>query len=191
MMYRILLFSVWPLFMACFLAACGSGKELNEHVAVTEIKHHLETNPVYESADMDYGEVKLRRNADAPLLQAYQEIQQDGYITFGLVDKRKRFLSKDSTFTYLIELTDKAIPFVLEKKEKKVEVKTFYYELDESPGVHIEQTGKSKAKVTVTLKKRATDFAAFAEKAKNSHASFTKKEYTLRFNKNSGWQVSN
>lgn len=190
-MYRILSFAIYPLIIIGFLTACGDGKELNEHVAITEIRHHLEMNPIYESAGMDFGEVRLRRNADASLLRAYQEIQQDGYITFGLMDKRKRFLSKDSTFTYLVELTDKAIPFVLEKKEKKVTVKTFYYELDESAGIHLEQTGKNKAKAIVTLKKRATDFAAFAEKAKDSHASFTKKEYTLRFNKNAGWQVSN
>ena len=176
--------------MATVLGACGSDKSISERVALGEVGFFIESNPVYESADIDYGEVKFRQKTDADLLAAYKGLEKSGYVTMELLKERKRFLSKDSTFVYLIKLTDKSIPFVLEKTDKRVKVKTAVYDLDEDGGAHIEQTGKNRAKATVTLTKSETDFADFAPKGADNNASFIKKTYSLRFNSETGWGVT-
>ncbi|WP_257668020.1 hypothetical protein [Parapedobacter tibetensis] len=181
--------SIAIFFMAAFIA-CGSDKSISEHVALSEVAHHLESNPVYETADMEYGEVKFSQKSDTDLLIVYRELEKGGYITLELLKERKRFLSKDSTFMYLVKLTDKSIPFVLEKTDKKATVKTFEYTLDDNGGVHVEQTGKNRAKATVTLKKTETDFADLAKKDASNNASFTKRTYKLRFNGEMGWEVT-
>ncbi|SFC23317.1 hypothetical protein SAMN05421747_106188 [Parapedobacter composti] len=171
-------------------AACGSDKSISEHVALAAIKHYAAANPVYETANIDYGEVKFNQKSDTGLLEAYRALEKGGYVTLELLKERKRFLSKDSTFVYLIKLTDKSIPFVLEKTDKRARVKTIEYALDEDGGVHVEQTGKNRAKATVTLKKAETDFADFAPKGSGNNASFIKKTYSLRFNGETGWEVT-
>ncbi|MGV3763022.1 hypothetical protein [Parapedobacter sp.] len=176
--------------LVAILGACGSDKSLSERVALGEIGFFMESNPVYETAEIDYGEVKFSQKQDADLLAAYEALEKDGYVTMELLKERKRFLSKDSTFVYLIKLTDKSIPFVLEKTEKRATVKTATYALDEDGGAHIEQTGKNRAKATVTLSKSETDFADFAEKGADNNASFIKKSYSLRFHSETGWGVT-
>ena len=181
------------LFMLCIavmFGACGNEKSISERVALGEVMFFLESNPVFETAEIDYGEVKFSQKADADLLTAYEALEKSGYVTMELLKERKRFLSKDSTFVYLIKLTDKSIPLVLEKTEKRATVKTAVYTLDEDGGVHIEQTGKNRAKATVTLTKSETDFADFAPKGTDNNASFIKKTYTLRFNNEAGWGVT-
>src|SRR3546814_929230 len=133
---------------AAFFGACGSEKSISERVALGEIGFFIESNPVYETVEIDYGEVKFRQKADTDLLTAYEALEKSGYVTMELLKERKRFLSKDSTFVYLIKLTDKSIPFVLEKTDKWAKVKTTVYALDEAGGAHIEQTGKTRAKTT-------------------------------------------
>ena len=171
-------------------AACGSDKSISERVALGEVAHYLRSNPIYETADMEYGEVKFSQKSDTDQLAAYQRLEKEGYVTLELLKERKRFLSKDSTFVYLIKLTDKSIPFVLDKTDKRATVKTFEYALDEDGGVHVEQTGKNRAKATVTLRKTETDFADFAKKGADNNASFAKKTYSLRFNAETGWEVT-
>ncbi|MFC7522824.1 hypothetical protein ACFQRK_02625 [Parapedobacter sp. GCM10030251] len=179
------------LLLSVFLwTACGSEKSISDRVALSEIAHYIESNPVYETAAVDYGEIKFSQRSDADLLAAYQRLEKEGYITMERLKERKKFLSKDSTFVYLVKLTDKSIPLVLEKTDKKVTVKTFEYSLDEEGGVLIEQTGKNRAKATVTLRKAETDFADFAKKDPDNNASFTKKTYSLRFNGDAGWEVT-
>ncbi len=184
----IRLVSVSALMVA--ITACGSDKSITDRVAMGEVEHYLQANPVYDAADMDYGEVRLQQKTDSELIGAYQSLESSGYVTLELLKGRKRFLSKDSTFVYLVKLTDKSIPYVLEKTEKKVRVKTFEYQLDEDGGIHVEQSGKNRAKATVTLRKSETDFADFAKKGVDDNASFTKKTYSLRFNKETGWEVT-
>lgn len=179
-------------FAAGFMAiamACGGDKSISDRVALAEVVNYLESNPVYETAEMEYGEVKLDKKSDAEMLAAYRELEKGGFVTLELLKERKRFLSKDSTFTYLVKLTDKSIPYVLKETDKKATVKTAEYALDEDGGVHVEQTGKNRAKATVTLRKAETDFTDFAKKGSGSNASFVKKTYTLRFNGESGWEV--
>ncbi|WP_262246708.1 hypothetical protein [Parapedobacter soli] len=176
--------------LTTIVAACGSDKSINERVALGEVAFYLESNPVYETAEIDYGEVKFRQKSDSSLLTAYHNLERWGYVTMELLKERKRFLSKDSTFVYLIKLTDKSIPFVLQKTDKRATVKTAEYTLDEEGGVHIEQAGKKRANATVTLNKVETDFIDFAKKGVDNNASFIKKTYSLRFNGDAGWEVT-
>ncbi|MEC3879686.1 hypothetical protein [Parapedobacter sp. 10938] len=185
--------SIRLLSMLCLVTifgACGSDKSISDRVALGEISFFLESNPVYETAEIDYGEVKFSQKQDADLFTAYEALEKNGYVTMELLKERKRFLSKDSIFIYLVKLTDKSIPFVLEKTEKRAKVKTATYALDEGGGAHIEQTGKNRAKATVTLSKSETDFADFAKKGADNNASFIKKTYSLRFNSETGWGVT-
>ena len=185
--------SVRLLIVVCMVGifgACGNDKSISERVALGEVVFFLESNPVYETAEIAYGEVRFRQRQDADLLTAYQALEKNGYVSMELLKGHKRFLSKDSTFVYLIKLTDKSIPFVLEKTEKRATIKTATYALDEDGGAHIEQTGKNRAKATVTLSKSETDFADFAEKGADNNASFIKKTYSLRFNGETGWGVT-
>lgn len=180
-----------PLFIIGYLwAACSSEKSISDRVALGEIAHYIESNPVYETTAIAYGEIKVSQQSDSDLIIAYDRLKKSGYITMERLKARKKFLSKDSTFVYLVELTDKSIPFVLEKTDKKVTVKTFEYSLDEDGGVSVEQTGNNRVKATVTLRKSETDFADFAKKDPDNHATFTKKTYLLRFNEDAGWEVS-
>lgn len=173
-----------------FVAACSDRKNLNERTAISEIAYHLESNPVFETAILQYGEVKFTTPKDEEKLANYASLEQYGYVQMELQKEKKKFLSRDSILTYNIHLQDKTIPFVIKKTDNSFEVRTFYYELDESQGVLIEQTGKNRAKVTVTLLRKDTDFAMFDDKSKASNSSFIKKSYNFRFDEQNGWQVS-
>lgn len=176
--------------LSLLLTACGDKRVINERIALNEIRFHLENNPVYEAVTIDYGEVRFRQNADSALLDAYQHLEQYGYARLELLRERKRFMSRDSVFFYHIHLTDKSIPYVLDKTETKATVRTYEYKLDESVPIHLEETGKNRAKATVTLKQRETDFAMFATKNKSPNASFIKQTYNLRFDEQSGWRIT-
>ncbi|MFC3197780.1 hypothetical protein ACFOET_09160 [Parapedobacter deserti] len=183
--HRLLIFA-----LAVTSVSCGSDRTISERVALNEVAHYLQSNPVYETANMGYGEVKFNTQSDADLLVTYRQLEKGGYVTLERLEARKRFLSKDSTFVYLVKLTDKSIPFVIDKTDRKATVKTAEYTLDEDGGVRVEQSGKNRAKATVTLKKAETDFADFAPKGADNNASFAKKTYSLRFNSESGWSVT-
>lgn len=172
------------------LAACGNKHTLNERIALNEVRFHLENNPVYETTVLDYGEVRFRKKQDSLLLDAYEHLAQYGYATMELVDERRRFLSRDSSFTYNIRLTDRSIPYVLEQTANKVTVKTFDFVLDENEPIHLEQSGKNRAKVTVTLKQQETDFSMFATRNRAANATFIKKTYNLRFDETAGWRIA-
>ncbi len=170
--------------------ACGNKKTLNSRIALNEVAFHLESNPVYETADLDYGEVRFQQRRDSTLLASYQLLESYGYVRLELQKERRRFLSKDTTLSYNVHLTEKSIPFVIEKTDKKATVQTFYYELDRDDEPLIEQTGKNRAKVTVTLTRRETDFADFAKRTVSNNASFIKKTYQFRFDDASGWRIT-
>jgi len=180
--YLMLLLAVF------FLQSC-SEKNLSENRAIHQIETYLSANPMYETADIAYGEVKFRAKADENLLKAYKELESLGYIEIVVEKEHKRFLSKDSAYIYIVKFTDKSIPFILEKGTKKAKVKTYYYELDKSNPVHIEQKGKNKAAAVTSLKKQQTDFYKFS-KDKNPHATFIKRDFSLKFDKNEGWVVT-
>lgn len=168
-----------------FSLSC-SEKNISESNAISQIESYLENNLTYETTNFDFGEVKFKGKTQ--LLKSYKEMDSLGYIEMQLEKGRKRFLSKDSTYTYIVKLTDKSGPFVLEKDSKRAKVKTYYYELDKSVPIHIEQKGKTKVVAKVSLKKQQTDFARFSED-KNPHSTFTKQEFSFKLDKEGSWSL--
>lgn len=176
--------------LSFLLGACGDKRELNERIAMNEIEYYLENFPEYETTELEYGEMSFNSNKDAEMLDAYEQLEKYGYVRLELLKEKKKFLSRDSVFTYNVFLTDKAIPFVTKKTSSKASVKTFEYVLDKNEGVLLEPSGKNRVKATATLKQQETDFAILAKKNRASSASFLKKTYTFRFDETSGWAIS-
>src|SRR5690606_37729133 len=81
--------------LSAIAVACGSEKSISDRIAMGEVTHYLASNPVYETADMAYGEVKFNQKSDADLLSTYRELEKGGYVSMERMKERKRFLSKD------------------------------------------------------------------------------------------------
>lgn len=183
-------FFLFTLLGLTVFSSCADKKNLTERVALNELSFHLENNPVFETVILEYGDVKFNSQKDANKLENYLLLEKYGYVEMELEKEKKKFLSRDSVYSYLIHLKDKSIPYVIKKNDKTFEVKSFYYELDQDQGALIEQTGKNRVKVTVTLLRKDTDFSMFDEKSKAANSTYIKKSYNFRFDEQSGWQVS-
>jgi hypothetical protein len=105
-----------------------------------------------------------------------------------LQEGKKKFLSKDSSYVYIIKLTDKASDLVLKQDEDKATVKVVLYELASEKPVNFNRVNDNNAKVTVSLKKVNTVFAPF-QKNQNDNSDFITKTYRLKQDKEEGWKV--
>lgn len=170
-------------------AGCENKKNISDRLALDLVESYLEANPVYDTGSVPYGEIKLRQRGDSVSIAQLRALEKGGYIHMQRIHEKKRFLSKDSVFTFKIQLLDAASPFVLEKTDKKITVKSATYSLDEAGGVMVEQSGKSRAKATVSLRRNVSDFWEFADKKADPNASFIKKTYSLKYIPESGWEV--
>jgi hypothetical protein len=180
---------IFPILLLTGLTGCEDKEYLSESIAINAVEAYLKSNPIYEAANMQIGEVKFKLKKDENKLHAYKNLAGKGYIDFKLSKKKKKFLSKDSVFVYEVKLTDKARPFILKQKKEKVTVKSFDYQLDGKEKARIELSGKRSGKVVLTLKKTDTDFASLAED-RNPHSSFITQTFTLRYKKDKGWIVT-
>lgn len=169
--------------------ACGDKASLSEDVALNSIEAYLKSNPIYETVEINIGEVKFSLKKDKNDLKAYKELEEKGYVNLSLVKQKKKFLSKDSVFTYEVKLTEKARPFVLKQKKETVEVKSLEYQLGDKEQTRIELTGKKTAKAVLTLKKVANDFSILGYD-KNPHTDFIVKTFNLNYKKDKGWIVT-
>lgn len=168
---------------------CGTETTINDDEAASVISNYLDENPEYKTASFKFGEMKFRQNKDQEELNKYKELEESGYISMDVQEQKKVFLSKDSSFVYLIKLTEKAAPFVLEQSNDKAKVKTIIYEMDNDKPVNFVKTNDNSAKVTVSLVKVETDFYPF-DNNKGSNSEFITKTYKLRHKKDEGWVVS-
>ncbi|MGM5630567.1 hypothetical protein O2K51_06645 [Apibacter raozihei] len=169
--------------------SCGDKAALSESTAVNAVEKYLKSYPIYETTEMEIGEVRFKIKRDEQKLVAYKNLASKGYINFELSKQKKKFLSKDSIYIYEVKLTDKARPFVFKQKKEKVEVKTYEYQLDEKEQAKIELSGKKSGNAVVTLQKINTDFAELTAD-KNPHSSFITKSFTLKYKKEEGWVVT-
>ncbi|QYN51115.1 MULTISPECIES: hypothetical protein [Apibacter] len=169
--------------------ACGDKASLSEDVALNSIEAYLKSNPIYETVEINIGEVKFSLKKDKNDLKAYKELEEKGYVNLNLVKQKKKFLSKDSVFTYEVKLTEKARPFVLKQKKETVEVKSLEYQLGDKEQARIELTGKKTAKAVLTLKKVVNDFSILGYD-KNPHTDFIVKTFNLNYKKDKGWIVT-
>ncbi|MFA6945108.1 MAG: hypothetical protein WC220_04320 [Pedobacter sp.] len=187
-MKRLVIFLVTAIISFHF-SGCGNETTINDDEASAVISDYLEEKPEYKTASFEFGEMKFRGNKDHEELDKYKTLEDLGYITMSLQEQKKVFLSKDSTFVYLISLTEKAAPLVLDQGKDKATVKTIIYVLDNDKPVNFVKTNDKSAKATVTLMKEETDFYPF-DNNKGSNSEFITKTYKLKLKKEEGWVVS-
>jgi hypothetical protein len=169
------------------MSRCGSGTTINENEASGVIEEYLKSNPEYQTTSFTFGEITFRGKSDREELMKYKALEEKGFITMTLFEQRKRFLSKDSTSVYQVQLTDKAAPYVLKQGNGKATVKSITYFLDDLKPVNFVKVNNNTAKATVSLKKVETDFYPFQKK--ESSSDFETKTYKLKLRKDAGWVV--
>ena len=167
---------------------CTNKSSINEQEAGKVITNYLKGSPEYKTAHFKFGEIKLSSKQEMILLNKYQNLAKEGFISMELLESKKKFLAKDSSYVYKIKLLDKASDLVLKQDENRATVKVDIYEVTNEKPVDFSSVNSSTAKVTVSLKKVNTVFAPFEEEDQNSD--FITKTYRLKLNKDEGWKVT-
>lgn len=175
-------------FIAFFaVAGCKQSSSINATDASEKITAYLIAKPESKNDKFNFGELKFNNEAEMKELAKYKTLADSGYITLTLIEAKKKFLSKDSSYTYNVKLTENAGPFVIEQKSDKATVRVINYILAEEKPVDFAVVNHNNAKVTVTLQKSATPFTPFNSDEDNS--AFITKTYKLKFEKDKGWFV--
>lgn len=174
--------------IASTLFACKNTSTINTDEAGKVIITYLKGNPEYKTTRFDFGELKFNNEKEYAELENYRQLAKDGYITLTLLSSKKKFLSKDSSYVYSAKLTQKASEYVLKQDADKATVKAVTYELTEEKPVDFSKVNDATAKVTVSLKKVNTPFAAFQSKPEEN-SEFLTKTYRLKYDKEEGWKV--
>ena len=169
-------------------AGCKTKVTINQDEAGDVITEYLKANPEYKTIRFKFGEIKFNSTNDLFELGKYKSLASKGLVTLNLKEAKKKFLSKDSSFVYQINLTDKASPLVLKQDADRATVKAVEYVLANEKPVNFEQVNSSTAKVTVSLKMMTTDFEPFDKEA-NKNSNFITKTYKLKLDKEEGWRV--
>ncbi|TKC12057.1 hypothetical protein FA048_00105 [Pedobacter polaris] len=176
------------LFIIAF-SACKNVATINESEAGEVIVDYLKGNPEYKTDKFHFGEMRFNSKKDMLELEKYKTLANEGFISLALQEGKKKFLSKDSSFVYIIKLTDKASDLVLKQDDTKATVKVVNYELASEKPVNFSRVNDNNAKVTVSLKKVNTVFAPF-QKDNNDNSDFITKTYRLKLDKEEGWKVN-
>lgn len=169
-------------------AACKDGTSINQDDASEVITEYLESRPEYKTVSFKFGEIRFHGRKDREELNKYRSLEEQGFIKMDLDEQKKRFLSKDSIYTYRVTLAGKSSPLVIDQGKEKAAVIALKYVLDGSKPVNFIKTGNKSAKVTVSLKKEGTAFYPFMD-PRESNSEFITKTYKLKLKKDSGWAV--
>jgi hypothetical protein len=180
--------SILFLFISIIAFSCKNVAKINADEAGEVITDYLKANPEYKTARFNFGEMKFNNESEMKDLEKYRQLANEGYISLTLQEAKKKFLSKDSSYTYIIKLTDKAADLVLKQDENKATVKVMNYELASEKPVNFNRVNDNNAKVTVSLKKIYTAFAPF-QKGEDKNSNFMTKTYRLKLDKEEGWKV--
>ena len=170
------------------LLACKNSSTINTDEAGKVIITYLKGNPEYKTTRFNFGELRFNNEKEYAELENYRQLANEGYITLTLLSAKKKFLSKDSSYVYSAKLTQKASNFVLKQETDKATVKAITYELTDEKPVDFSKVTDVTAKVTVSLKKTNTPFAAFQKKPEEN-SEFLTKTYRLKYDKEEGWKV--
>lgn len=170
------------------ISGCKNETSINENDASAVIEEHLESNPEYKTITFNFGELSFRSRKDQQELNKYKLLDEQGFIKMSLNEQKRVFLSKDSTFIYMVTLGEKSGPLVIDQGKDKATVKAINYILDDAKPVNFVKSGNKTAKATVSLKKVETEFYPFM-KDKSSNSEFITKTYKLRLKKDAGWVV--
>lgn len=176
-------------FLLIFISSCSNNADLGQSTASNLVANYLKSNPVYESEKITLGEIKFKSNSDKEELAKFKELSDKGYVEMQLQKQKKKFLSKDSAYTYLITLTNKAKPYLIKQEQNKATLKVMEYALDEEQPASLDKATNKTAKVTVMLKKAQNAFSIFY-KDKNTGSEFITKTYKLKYHKKEGWAVT-
>ena len=173
--------------LAAFLSftACSDGK-LTPSQAKDLVEESLEGKPLYETAYITLGEVKLRTQKDGEKIKQIKRLQDEDYLSLEEIKMKKKWLSNDSVWVVNIKCTDKALPYIIELKETRAKVKTLEYTLSDE--VTVEQKGEKTATITATLLKKETPFSFLNKKAGGQD--FIQKKYKAKYREKEGWTLS-
>jgi len=168
--------------------SCKDVAKINAEEAGDVITDYLKANQEYKITRFHFGEMKFNSKSEMLTLDKYKKLEEDGYISMTMQDGKKKFLSKDSSFVYIIKLTEKASEYVLKQDDDNANVIVVLYELASEKPVNFNQVNDNNAKVTVSLKKANTVFAPF-QKNPEDNSEFITKTYRLKLDKVEGWKV--
>ncbi|MEB3040069.1 hypothetical protein [Capnocytophaga gingivalis] len=173
--------------LAAFLSltACSDGK-LTPSQAKDLVEESLEGKPLYETAYITLGEVKLRTQKDGEKIKQIKRLEDEDYLSLEEIKMKKKWLSNDSVWVVNIKCTDKALPYIIELKETRAKVKTLEYTLSDE--VTVEQKGEKTATITATLLKKETPFSFLNKKAGGQD--FIQKKYKAKYREKEGWTLS-
>lgn len=173
--------------LAAFLSltACSDGK-LTPSQAKDLVEESLEGKPLYETAYITLGEVKLRTQKDGEKIKQIKRLEDEDYLSLEEIKMKKKWLSNDSVWVVNIKCTDKALPYIIELKETRAKVKTLEYTLSDE--VTVEQKGEKTATITATLLKKETPFSFLNKKAGGQD--FIQKKYKAKYREKEGWILS-
>lgn len=173
--------------LAAFLSftACSDGK-LTPSQAKDLVEESLEGKPLYETAYITLGEVKLRTQKDGEKIKQIKRLEDEDYLSLEEIKMKKKWLSNDSIWVVNIKCTDKALPYIIELKETRAKVKTLEYTLSDE--VTVEQKGEKTATITATLLKKETPFSFLNKKAGGQD--FIQKKYKAKYREKEGWTLS-
>lgn len=167
------------------LTACSDGK-LTPSQAKDLVEESLEGKPLYETAYITLGEVKLRTQKDGEKIKQIKRLEDEDYLSLEEIKMKKKWLSNDSVWVVNIKCTDKALPYIIELKETRAKVKTLEYTLSDE--VTVEQKGEKTATITATLLKKETPFSFLNKKAGGQD--FIQKKYKAKYREKEGWLLS-
>ena len=167
------------------LTACSDGK-LTPSQAKDLVEESLEGKPLYETAYITLGEVKLRTQKDGEKIKQIKRLEDEEYLSMEEIKMKKKWLSNDSVWVVNIKCTDKALPYIIELKETRAKVKTLEYTLSDE--VTVEQKGEKTATITATLLKKETPFSFLNKKAGGQD--FIQKKYKAKYREKEGWILS-
>lgn len=177
------------LLLLLFTCGCGNNAALDQAAASDLINDYLSAKPVFETEKIALGEIKFKSNSDKRELEKLKDLRNKNFIALELLEQKKKFLSKDSVYVYLVTLTDKSKPYILNQERNQAIVKVMEYDLDESKPARLDKSGNKNATITVMLKKVKNAFTVFY-KDKNTGSNFITKTYKLKYQKDQGWIVT-
>lgn len=183
-MKKILLIS----FSSFFIFFSCNKKDISASNTQEIIEEYLENNPPYETSWIQTENLKLSTKKEQSQVQIIKDLAREGYINIEEENVKKRFLSKDSIWQFSLSLTEKSLPYVINQKSKKAEVKTIDYELNKDKEIIFIKKNEKTVICTAVLQKNKTPFYAFG-KDNTPKSTFITKKFKLKYNQENGWQV--
>ncbi len=169
------------------LVACNTSNKINTDEAMTLITEYLEENPQYETGKFNTHKQKLVTDKDKELIDAIQQLAEEGLIDINNEKVRKRWFSKDSVYIITPTLTQEALPYLVKQNKNNAEVKTIIYKLNEKKITMEKSTEKVMVCIAV-LDKEKTPFYNFG-KDPYPNASFITQKFKLKYNEKTGWKI--